>query len=164
MPTVANTQVLFDKTHEARIKLTAAFDGTGQEINQVKITPVTLRGALNTTGHILAGNTNPRPFYNVAVKALTWSIVGGGRVDLRFDYTGGNNLILSLQGDGSLPAGRGPGLEIHPYGANASNISVTTTGLNANAGYTVILDLRKEPTHFDQGQWQDKAAFNFNGY
>jgi hypothetical protein len=54
MANVFGINVLKDDTQHAVIKLTARFDGTGQESNTSRITANSLSGALATNGYLVA--------------------------------------------------------------------------------------------------------------
>ena len=49
-------QVIKDTTEHAIIKLTASFDGSGQESNNSRIAANTLYGALATNGYLVANS------------------------------------------------------------------------------------------------------------
>ena len=41
------------------------------------------------------------------------------------------------------------------------DIGVTTRGMSANDAYTIVVELRKDNAHYQRGQFNDPAAFNF---
>jgi hypothetical protein len=50
-------------------------------------------------------------------------------------------------------------------GANMNgDIALVTRGQVANASYTLIIELRKDNAHYQRGQFNDPAAFNYNPY
>ena len=53
MSNVYTYQVIKDTTEHCVIKLTASFDGTGQESNTSRISANTLYGALATNGYLV---------------------------------------------------------------------------------------------------------------
>lgn len=170
MPIIANTYLISDSSRFARYLLTANATTTVDESDIIKIVPSTLIGALNATGHILAGNANPLPQYNVYITRITWSVTTGGtnpnapsHVDLKWQQGGGagNIILMGLDTSGSIDIGRGRNLEMAPLG-NSGNIITSTEGFVAGSTYSIMIDLRKDFKHFDQGQWKDPVAFNFD--
>ena len=61
-----DSQILKDTTEHVVIKLTAKFDGTGQESNTVRIQANTLYGALATNGFLVA-NSQPNGIANTTL-------------------------------------------------------------------------------------------------
>jgi len=109
-------QVLKDDTQTAVIKLTGAFDGSGQE------------------------STSASPENGVP--------------------------LLFLQGNGEYD-GAGNWITIKNPTVTANNngdIAIVTKGQVSNATYTIILELRKDNAHYQRGQFNDPAAFNYGAY
>jgi hypothetical protein len=78
-------QVIKDTTEHAVIKLTASFDGTGQESNTIRIQANTLYGAMDTSkGNLLssAANTGALGFYGLSIYRLWYDCAAGGDVTL----------------------------------------------------------------------------------
>jgi hypothetical protein len=44
------------------------------------------------------------------------------------------------------------------------DIGIITRGMTANNAYTVIVELRKDNAHYQRGQFNDPAAFNYTPY
>ena len=85
MANVYGINVLKDDTQHAVIKLTARFDGTGQESNTVRIQANTLYGAMDTSkGNLLSStaNTGALDFYGLSVYRLWYDCASGGDVTL----------------------------------------------------------------------------------
>jgi hypothetical protein len=81
-------QVLKDTTEHAVIKLTASFDGTGQESNAVRIQANTLYGAMDTSKANLlssSANTGALSFYGLSVYRLWYDCASGGDVTLSWN-------------------------------------------------------------------------------
>ena len=45
-----------------------------------------------------------------------------------------------------------------------SDIGIQTFGATANATYNIVMELRKDNAHYDRGQFEDPAAFNYPPY
>ena len=161
---ITTIQTIYDATREARFRITTRFvTGDTDETNVVKIQPATLVGALNVAGHILAGNSGARPYYNTSIKNLTWNApsASGKSISLLWQTTTGNTVVTQLSGTGAYPASRGPDSTFSTYGQNASNLMISTHGFVANDSYAIELDLIKSPQHFDWGELSNPQEFNF---
>jgi len=55
-------------------------------------------------------------------------------------------------------------LKIQQCANNNGDIAICTRGQTANASYTIILELRKDNAHYQRGQFNDPAAFNYGEY
>jgi hypothetical protein len=44
------------------------------------------------------------------------------------------------------------------------DISIATAGMLADNAYTIILEFRKDNAHYQRGQFNDPAAFNYPPY
>lgn len=168
-------QVLKDDTQFAVIKLTAAFDGSGQEDNASRIQANTLYGALDSSkANLLSStaNTGALPYYGLTVNRIWYDTdTGSGSIELYWANTqsasasGGTPLVF-LQGNGEYD-GAGNWITIQNPVVNQynnGNIGVVTKGQVANATYTIILELRKDNAHYQRGQFNDPAAFNYGEY
>ena len=170
-------QVLKDDTQHAVIKLTALFDGTEQEENIARIQANTLYGALATNGFPLAnvwgGSSNTAlPYYGLTVNRIWYDTdTASGSVEL---YWRANNSpvaiadaegipLITMQGNGEYD-GNGNWITIRNPQVDANtngDISVHPRGQVANASYTIIMELRKDNQHYQRGQFNDPAAFNY---
>lgn len=170
-------QILKDDTQTVVIKLTGAFDGSGQESNVARIQANTLYGALATNGfpvaniHGGAANTT-LSYYGLTVNRCWYDTdTGSGSVELYWrDTTSGspeNGVpLLFLQGNGEYD-GAGNWITIKNPTVTANNngdIAIVTKGQVANATYTIILELRKDNAQYQRGQFNDPAAFNYGAY
>ena len=54
---------------------------------------------------------------------------------------------------------------LNTAGASGSkgDIGVVTRGMVANDSYTMVIELRKDNTHYQRGQFTDPGAFNYGG-
>jgi hypothetical protein len=169
-------QVLKDDTQHAIIKLTGEFDGTGQESNISRIAANSLSGAIATNGYLVANNqggaaNTPLPYYGLTIHRL-WYDTDTATGDIQLYWantatTAANGVpIVFFQGNGEYD-GNGNWITIKnpTVGANMNgDIALVTRGQVANASYTVIMELRKDNAHYQRGQFNDPAAFNYNPY
>lgn len=159
-----------DGTRQVRVVLTGWFDGTdGQESQVIKIDTWGLRGALSTAANgtqLLAGNGNPRSSYNVSVNRILYSMSAGGLINLAWQGST-NTPFITLAGSGSYDPARGTDLVINPEAFNGAgapghtgNIVLTTLGFGVNTEYSIVLDMKKDPKAFNQGQIERPKDFN----
>ena len=170
---MANTlgyQVIKDTTEHTVIKLTGFFDGSGQENDHRRIQANTLYGALDSSKANLlssAANTGPLPYYGLAVNRLWYDCADGtGQVSL-FWHADSVKYIFHLNGNGEFD-GMGNWTTI-PNDAKTTagcvgDIGLITRGMVANSCYTLIIELRKDNEHYQRGQFNDPAAFNYPPY
>jgi hypothetical protein len=69
-----------------------------------------------------------------------------------FEYNGQGNWI-TIPNNAAGSAGCLGDIGIQTYGANV-----------ANSTYNVILEIRKDNAHYQRGQFNDPAAFNYSPY
>ncbi len=171
-------QVLKDDTQHAVIKLTGAFDGTGQEDNLKRITANSLYGALATNGFPIAnvwgGSANTPLSYHGLMLNRVWYDVDTAVGDIQL-YWANTDVgvtanagvpIIFMQGNGEYD-GNGNWLTIRNTNVTANNngdIAICTRGQVANASYTIIIELRKDNAHYQRGQFNDPAAFNYTPF
>lgn len=172
-------QVLKDDTQHAVIKLTAEFDGTGQETDLARIQANSLFGALATNGFPVAnvhgGSANtPLSYYGLMVNRV-WYDTDANAGDVQLYWRANNQVgaiantgvpLLFLQGNGEYD-GNGNWITIKNPSVNANNngdISIVTRGQVANTSYTICIELRKDNAHYQRGQFNDPAAFNFGQF
>ena len=164
-------QVIKDTTEHAVIKLTASFDGSGQESNSARIAANTLYGALATNGYLVANSqggaaNTTLSYYGLSLHRLWYDCAAGGDVQLFWQATSPVPLII-MNGNGEYD-GAGNWVTI-PNNAKGTagcngNIGVLTRGMVANDSYTIVLELRKENEYYQRGQFNDPAAFNYTPY
>jgi hypothetical protein len=182
-------QTLRDTTTDSVIKLTGVFDSNSQEANNIRIQANTLYGALDANGvpmySGLSKSNTALPFYDLQLTGVAYFVnmtIGTGTVEI---FWNGNGATPALQyansatifhlnqsgeygGSGSqLPAiyNNAPNI-LYTSNVTAANtskgdIGVYTSGAGANSSYTLILSFRKNNAHYQRGQFNDPAAFNF---
>lgn len=169
-------QVLKDDTQHSVIKITGEFDGSGQENNVARIAANTLYGALDANNvplrtHLSVSNT-AKPYYGLTINRLWYDVdTSVGDVQLYWRNTGSNDAgdgtpIVFLQGNGEYD-GNGNWITIKNPNVTANNngdIAIRSRGQLANASYTLIFELRKDNAHYQRGQFNDPAAFNYSPY
>ena len=168
-------QVLKDDTQHAVIKLTGAFDGSGQEDNVKRIVANTLYGALATNGfpiaNVYGGAANTPLSYHGLYLNRAWYDVDTAVGDVQLYWANTTTGVtanagvplLFMQGNGEYD-GCGNWITIKNPTVTANNngdIAICTRGQQANASYTIILELRKDNAHYQRGQFNDPAAFNY---
>jgi hypothetical protein len=169
------SQIIKDTTEHVVIKLTASFDGTGQESNATRIVANTLYGAIATNGYLVAnsngGSANTTlSYYGLALNRLWYDCGAGGDVTLVWGCgadSANQKTLIAMNGNGEFD-GMGNWTTI-PNNANPNanckgDIGVITRGMAANDSYTMIVELRKNNAHYQRGQFNDPAAFNYGAY
>lgn len=164
-------QVLKDTTERAVIKLTAKFDGTGQENNPHRITANTLSGALDSSrANLLSdtANTGPLSYYNLSLHRLWYDCINPANADVEIFWNSDNsNTALMLSGTYEYD-GNSNWVTIANIDRGTANcngdIGVRTRGMVANNSYTIIIELRKDNYDYQRGQFNDPAAFNYPPY
>ncbi len=162
-------QVIKDTTEHTVIKLTGKFDGTGQEDNHFRITANTLYGALDSSKANLlsaAANTGSLSYYGLTLNRLWYSGPNNADVNL-FWHADTAVTLMMLNGNGEYDgAGNWTTIPNNTKGTAGSkgDIGIQTRGMAANNSYTLILELRKDNEHYQRGQFNDPAAFNYGSY
>lgn len=169
MSNVYTSEIIKDTTEHVVIKLTASFDGTGQESNVVRIAANTLYGALDSSkANLLSStaNTGPLSYYGLSVHRLWYDCAVSGDVQLIWNATTPKTLMF-LNGNGEYD-GAGNWVTIPNSAAGTAgcvgDIGIVTRGMAANDSYTIIMELRKDNAHYQRGQFNDPAAFNYTPY
>ena len=162
-------QVVKDTTEHVVIKLTASFDGTGQESNAVRIQANTLYGALDSSKANLlssSANTGALPYYGLSLNRLWYDCGAGGDVQLFWNAATPATLI-AMNGNGEYDGmGNWTTIPNNTAGTSGSkgDIGVVTRGMVANDSYTMVIEMRKDNQHYQRGQFNDPAAFNYGSY
>ena len=162
-------QVIKDTTEHTVVKLTGSFDGTGQESNAVRIQANTLYGAMDTSkANLLSStaNTGALGFYGLSLYRLWYDCAAGGDVTLSWNASTPLPLFV-MNGNGEYDyAGNWVKIPNNAKGTSGckGDIAVRTRGMAANDSYTMILELRKDNEHYQRGQFNDPAAFNYGSY
>ena len=165
-------QVLRDTTEKTVIKLTANFDGSGQEANNYRIQANTLGGALDANGALLwtaqSISNTALPFYGLSISRLGYNIASQqkGYVELTWTATNPVQSVPIINMDLCGKYGEDEGLVSLKNNAPnpTGDIGITTFGLVANCAYTLFIELRKDNAHYQRGQFNDPAAFNYGVY
>jgi hypothetical protein len=95
---------------------------------------------------------------------LWYDCAAGGDVQLYWKATT-NVPLMNLNGNGEFD-GMGNWTTIPNNGGAGVNgdIGIVTRGMAANDSYTMIIELRKDNAHYQRGQFNDPAAFNYGDY
>jgi hypothetical protein len=165
-------QVLRDTTEKAVIKLTGNIDSGVNEDNNVRIAANTLAGALDANNMLLytdqSVSNTAKPYYDLQVTRIMYNVsigtAGNGFVQLAWIGSTANGIIANLSGTGEY--GEQQNFPSIPNNAVASNgnIGIRTFGAQNPSSYTIWLELRKNNLHYQRGQFNDPAAFNFGDY
>ena len=161
-------QVIKDTTEHVVIKLTASFDGSGQESNISRIQANSLYGALNAnaTPGLLSSGGSALAYYGLALNRLWYDCGSGGDVQL-FWKANTNIPLIIMNGNGEYDGmGNWTTIPNNAKGTAGCNgdIGVVTRGMAANDSYTMVVELRKENEYYQRGQFNDPAAFNYGNY
>jgi hypothetical protein len=162
-------QVIKDTTEHVVIKLTGSFDGTGQESNTIRIQANTLYGALDSSkGNLLvsAANTGALSYYGLSLNRLWYDCAAGGDVQLFWNANTPSTLI-AMNGNGEYDGmGNWTTIPNNTAGTGGSkgDIGIVTRGMTANDSYTMVIEMRKDNQHYQRGQFNDPAAFNYGSY
>jgi len=167
------TQVLRDTTTDVVIKLTGQFDGSsGQESNNARIVANSFYGALATNGYLVANNqggsaNTTLSYYNLQLTSCQYFVSMGtstppGSVELFWtgSNAANNATIFYLNGNGEYGSQQQPAILNNAISPNG-NLGINTYGTTANTAYTIIVSLRKDNVHYQRGQFNDPAAFNY---
>ena len=132
----------------------------------LKLDAGSLYGAMNANNMLLLSNgTDRKAKYRLALKNAWYDIGGGaGAIVLSTDGDAGVNSIVTFSGQGTFsPTMMGDPFTID-FGAAANttgNVWLNTLGVAAaNGPFSLILDFRKHPEDYSQGQFEDPTAFN----
>jgi hypothetical protein len=173
MPNVYGYQVLKDDTQHTVIKLTAKFDGSGQEANNYRISANSFSGALATNGFPVVNNAGyiantALNYYGLALYRLWFDCTNSNAADVEVFWNATTpQTIAILSGVGEYDgAGNWITISNPTQGKSGSNgdIGITTRGMIANNSYTIIMELRKQNEYYSRGQFRDPAAFNYPPY
>ena len=174
MSNVYQYKVLKDTTEKAVIKLTAKFDGSGQEDNPHRISANSLYGALNanTTPGLLSDGGSALSYYGLAIHKLWYDCVNpvSGDVELYWTQTqDATNTVTAFIMSGTYEYDGAGNFITIPNAANNvvgitdcnGDIGIRTRGFGANTSYTILIELRKHNEYYQRGQFNDPAAFNY---
>ena len=167
-------EVLRDTTQKTVIKLTANFDGTGDENNPYRIQANTLLGALDSSkANLLSStsNTGALSYYGLSVSRIGYNVASQQKGYVELYWTNGANTaqsvpIMNMDLCGQYSEEQGM-VSIYNNAPNATgDIGVRTFGMGAiaNTAYTLFVELRKDNSTYQRGQFNDPAAFNAPPY
>jgi hypothetical protein len=170
---ITTYQVLKDTTEHVVIKLTAKWTDDTQEDNPHRIAANTLYGALNsnTVPGLLSSGGSALPYYGLSVHRVWYDTVNATASDVELYWNGNPTTTLMLLSGNSEYDGAGNWITIS-NNAKSNNqvtqvngdIGVKTRGYAANTSYTIVIELRKDNAHYQRGQFNDPAAFNYGEY
>lgn len=170
MANIFSYQTLKDTTEHVVIKLTGQFDGSGQESNNYRIVANSLYGALDANNvplrSALSVSNTAKPYYGLGLYRLWYDCSSNGDVLLSWTATQ-SAPIFWLNGNGEYDgAGNWITISNNAQGTAGANgdIGITTRNMNAGDSYTMIMELRKDNAHYQRGQFNDPAAFNYGNY
>ena len=113
-----------------------------------------------------AANTGALPYYGLSLNRLWYDCGAGGDVQLYWNADTPKTLI-AMNGNGEFD-GMGNWTTIPNNTAGTANskgdIGIVTRGMTANDSYTMVIELRKDNAHYQRGQFNDPAAFNYGSY
>lgn len=173
MANIYTYEVLRDTTEKAVIKLTANFDGSGDE-NQIRIRANTLYGALDANSvplnTALSVSNTALPYYGLTITRIGYNIASQqkGYAELYWAAanTANNTAIMNMDLCGEYSESQGMvAITNNALGATG-DIGVRTFGMGAiaNTAYTLFLEIRKQNEYYQRGQFNDPAAFNYGAY
>mgnify|MGYP003704892205 CR=1 FL=1 len=180
-------QVLRDTTTDCIIKLTGTFDGTGQEANNSRIQANTFSGALDANGVMLRSSSSlsntALSYYDLQLTGMKYYVnfpttAPIGSVEIFWNGAGStpaaqyanSATIFHLNMQGEFGLGEQLPSILNNSGfpvtglANTTgngNLGIQTSGVVANAAYTLIVTLRKNNAMYQRGQFNEPAAFNY---
>lgn len=168
MANIYTYQVLRDTTEKAIIKLTANFDGSGQENNVARIQANTLYGALDANNNLLITGNTAKPYYGLSISRIGYNIASQQKGYIELSWTSANTaqsvpiMNMDLCGEYSEDQGMISIPNNAPYATG--DIGVQSVGLGANCAYTLFVEIRKDNAYYQRGQFNDPAAFNYAPY
>ena len=164
-------QILKDTTEHTVIKLTAKWTDDVQENNASRIEANTLYGALDSSKANLlvsSANTGPLSFYGLSVHRIWYDTVNATASDVELYWAADTSDTLMMLSGNSEYDGAGNWVTISNSAKNTANcngnIGIRTRGYAANTSYTIVIELRKDNAHYQRGQFNDPAAFNYGSY
>jgi hypothetical protein len=175
MSNVFTYQVIKDTTEKAVIKLTAKFDGSGQEDNPHRIQANTLYGALDANGvplHSADSVSNTAlDYYGLSIFRVWYDCVNPSAADVDI-YWNADPTETALIISGTYEYDGAANWVTIPNSAKANNqvtdcngdIGIRTRGMGANNSYSIVIELRKDNAQYQRGQFNDPGAFNYGQY
>jgi len=173
--------VIKDTNQQAIIKLTGIFDGTTQEANTKRIQANSLFGALNsnsTPSLLNQGSTQvgtALPYYGLTFSRIWYDTNIGnkqsgttpGVITVSWSATNAANSANVFYITGTSTWSDSANWATIPNNAGVDrtgDVGITTSGAVAGTAYTIIIEFRKDNTHYQRGHLSDPAAFNYGSY
>lgn len=168
MANIFTVETMKDTTEHAVVKLTGKFDGSGQENSNGRLAAWAFSGALNanTVPGLLSSGGEKLPYYGLGINRIWYDCASDGEVEL-FWMADIPRTIMFLNGNGDYNA-TSNWITIPNSAKGSANckgdIGINTRGMTPDSSYTIIIELRKDNAHFQRGQFNDPAAFNYGEY
>jgi hypothetical protein len=168
---ITTYQILKDTTEHAVIKLTGSWSDYVQEDNAARIAANTLYGALDSSKANLlssSANTGPLSFYGLNLHRLWYDTVNAATGDVELYWTADTSQTLMMISGNCEYDGAGNWVTIPNAAKGAAgcngNIGIRTRGMTPNTSYTIVIEVRKDNSTYQRGQFNDPAAFNYGQY
>lgn len=165
MANLIREQRIIDNNKRALLKYTMTIDSAVANSTLVDVS--TLRYALNANSQIMSSNTHPRTSYGSNIKRIFGSAKANAYIKLQWQGATNSEIVTIHSGNFDYDFhSMGDGATIpntETSGANGDILITIVTPSSADAA-TIFIDLRKNPSDYDQGQTADPAAFNRGNY
>jgi hypothetical protein len=160
MANVIREQRLIDNQKRTLVKYVATLDTAAA--NTILLDTSSLRFSLNTSGQVMAANTNIKGNYRTTIKRIygqakanayfkiLWQ--GSNTADIITINTGNFDYSFDSMGDGAVIA--------NPETTSNGNILLNVVTPSSADTLTLFIDLRKDNRDYDAGQTADPVAFN----
>lgn len=153
---------IIDNNKRALIKYIVVGDGT-QEANSVFLDAGSLAFSLNANNQLLNSGSDRKSNYRTTIKRINGQLSSNAAL-VRIKWNGDTNSEIVVFGSGGFDfdfQSMGDGAVItNPEANTTGNVLISTTGLAANEGFTLFIDMRKDNRDFDAGQTADPVSFN----
>ncbi len=164
MANVLTAQTLLDLNKRAVIKFTGTFDGSGQETANTKIIGSLLRGALAVDANnnvLVSQGGSPRSNYVYSIQRIVYDMnIPNGYLTISFDGAVPAPAASIHAPWGDLNSQSNLGIIQNNAGTPNGNVTFTTVNAQANNSYTVLVEIIKDPSTYDMGQFARPADFN----
>jgi hypothetical protein len=159
MATVVTTQILLDTNRHSVIKVVGQGGG---DANVSLVVAANLAFAINATGQV--SNTNPKRLNRVAVRRAWGAGQMGSSNNVTLKWGGNTNSAILTFGAGpfnyNFSSDATPGVIRIPDTANCTGDILFSSTAGATDSWTLLLDLKKDGSDYDQGGARDPLAFN----
>lgn len=165
MANLIREQRVIDNNKRALIKYAMTIDSAVANSTLVDVS--TLRFALNANSYIMSSNTDPRSNYRTTIKRIFGTAKANAYIKLQWQGSTNSEIVTIGSGNFNFDfESMGDGATIsntETAGANGDILISIITPSSADMA-TIFIDLRKNPSDYDQGQTADPAAFNRGNY